>query len=129
MIIGNYIAAAIKASSAMNALISGRIYPVIIPQNDPYPAITYSVVNSPADTGHETAATQDRATVQFNIWASTYASCLAIDTALRTLLDNVSGTAGGVTVTGCDYGGGSDGIDEKLEYFFISSNYEFRYKR
>ena len=129
MIIGNYIAAAIKASSAMNALISGRIYPVIIPQNDPYPAITYSVTNSPANTGHETAATQDRATVQFNIWATTYASCLAIDTALRTLIDNVSGAAGGVTVTGCDYAGGSDGIDDKLEYFFISSTYEFRYKR
>ncbi len=129
MTIGNYIAAAVKASSAMNTLIAGRIYPVIIPQNVSYPAITYSVSNSPADTGHETAATQDRASVQFNIWATTYASCLAIDTALRTLLDNVSATAGGVVVTGCDYAGGQDGIDDKLEYFFISSSYEFRYKR
>lgn len=133
--IGNYIFARLSASSAVTALLGTnpvRVFPVILPQKKEYPAVVYSVSYQPSDTIKDEPATRDLYLVQFRIWApaevpaEAYAKCEAIAAAIRSALDLVTGTAGGVTVDGCYFTGGRDGADDNLEYFYREVDYSIR---
>lgn len=116
---GNYIYAKLTATAGVTALVSTRIYPLLMLQNAAYPAIVYSVSNRPLDSNmKDRAGYHDVATVSFNFWADiqfgqdAYTSLDAIDAAVRTALDFVSATAGGVTVETCKYLGSEDVFSE-----------------
>jgi hypothetical protein len=90
-----------------------------MPQEAVFPAIIYSVSNKPLDNNSkDRAAAHDVATVVFNFWADikygqdAYTSLDAIDAAVRTALDFVSATAGGVTTETCKYLGSEDVFSE-----------------
>lgn len=116
---GNYIYAKLTATSGVTNLVSTRIYPVIMPQDAAFPAIVYSVSNRPLDANaKDRPAAHDTATVTFNFWADVkygqdgYTSLDAIDSAVRTAIDFVSGTSGSVTAEGCKYMGSEDIFSE-----------------
>lgn len=116
---GNYIYAKLTATAGVTALVSTRIYPMLMPEKEVYPAIVYSVSNSPLDSNmKDRAGYHDRATVTFNFYADiqfgqdAYTSLDAIDAAVRTALDFVTATAGGVTCETCKYLGSEDNISE-----------------
>lgn len=116
---GNYIYAKLTATAGVTALVSTRIYPMIMPDKVAYPAIVYSVSNRPMDGNmKDRAAYHDTATVVFNFWADiqfgqdAYTSLDAIDAAVRTAIDFVTATAGGVTCETCKYIGSEDIFSE-----------------
>lgn len=116
---GNYIFSKLSDTSAVTALVSTRIYPVIMPQEAVFPAIIYSVSNKPLDANmKDRGPYHDQATVVFNFWADikygqdAYTSLDAIDVAVRNAIDFVSDTAGGVTCETCKYIGGEDMFSE-----------------
>jgi len=116
---GNYIYSKLAATSAVTALVSTRIYPMIMPQEAVFPAIIYSVSNKPMDANmKDRSAYHDTATVTFNYWADVkygqdaYTSLDSIDAAVRTALDFVTGTAGNVVCEGCKYIGSEDIFSE-----------------
>ena len=116
---GNYIYAKLTATAGVTALVSTRIYPVLMPQEAAYPAIIYSVSNRPMDRStKDRDADHDTATVSFSFWADiqfgqdAYTSLDAIDSAVRIALDYVAGTAGGVVVGACKYMGSEDVFSE-----------------
>jgi hypothetical protein len=112
---GNYIFAKLTAAAGVTAIVSTRIYPMILPQEQVFPAIVYSVQNKPLDNNaKDKAAAHDTAVVSFNFWADVkygqdaYTALDNIDLAVRTALDFVEGVAGGVTCEGCKYIGSED---------------------
>ena len=116
---GNYIYAKLAATAGVTALVSTRIYPMLIPQNAAFPAIVYSVTNRPMDANaKDRAAAHDTAVVSFTYWADiqfgqdAYTSLDAIDAAVRTAIDFVSATAGGVTCEACKYMASEDTFSE-----------------
>lgn len=116
---GNYIYAKLTATAGVTNLVSTRVYPMLMPQKQVYPAIVYSVANRPLDANmKDRAAYHDQATVSFTYWADiqfgqdAYTSLDAIDSAVRTALDFVSATAGSVTVETCKYMGSEDVFSE-----------------
>ena len=116
---GNYIYAKLTATAGVTNLVSTRIYPMLMPEKQVYPAIVYSVSNRPLDANmKDRAAYHDQATVSFTYWADiqfgqdAYTSLDAIDAAVRTAIDFVSATAGGVTVEACKYIGSEDVFSE-----------------
>jgi hypothetical protein len=116
---GNYIYAKLSATIAVTNLVSTRIYPVLMPQNASYPAIVYSVSNRPLDANmKDRGPYHDQSTVSFTYWADiqfgqdAYTSLDAIDLAVRTALDFVSATAGGVNTETCKYLGSEDVFSE-----------------
>lgn len=136
--IGNYLFARLSESAAVTALLGTgpvRVFPVVIPQRVPYPAVAYSCSLRPDDTSKQEVATRDTYLVRLRIWAPTeqaaeaYVKCEQIDAAIRSALDKITGTAGGVTIDGCEYDGGEDGVDEKLEFFFREARYVMRLVR
>ncbi len=116
---GNYIYAKLTATAGVTALVSTRIYPLLMPEKQVYPAIVYSVSNRPLDANmKDRAAYHDVATVSFTYWADiqfgqdAYTSLDAIDAAVRTAIDFVEATAGGVTTEACKYIGSEDVFSE-----------------
>lgn len=135
MKIGQYIYAKLAATTAVTDLVGTRIYPVYMPQDAAYPCIVYMADNVPHHLVKDQPSDLDRSTVRFHIWASAaqgengYAALDNIDAALRTALDYVEATAGGVTVGNCHYDGSNDIRNEEMTllgreaiYTFITRN-------
>lgn len=130
---GKYIYTKLKATAAVTALIGSgdntRLYPVYLPQNVAYPAVVFTVANVPHHFVKDQPSDIDRAKVTFHIWASAaqgengYQQIEDIDAAIRTALDYVEGTAGGVTVVNCHYDGSTDGRDEEMTLYMREAIY------
>ena len=132
---GNYIYAKLAATAGVTALVSTRIYPVLMPQENAYPAIVYSVSNQPLDANmKDRGPYHDRATVSFTYWADiqfgqdAYTSLDSIDSAVRTALDFVAATAGGVTVETCKYLGSEDVFNEERTLLGRNATYQMTIK-
>lgn len=88
----------------LTSLVSNRIYPDVLPQNTPYPAITYQDISeTEIDTFNQPASTLMMPVYQFNCWGSTRASAKAVAKQLRAAFKNYKSTtmggAGGVSVS------------------------------
>jgi Protein of unknown function (DUF3168) len=132
---GNYIYAKLTATAGVTALVSTRIYPVLMPDKLDYPAIVYSVSNRPLDANmKDRGPYHDQATVTFNFWADVkygqdgYTSLDAIDAAVRAALDFVTATAGGVTCETCKYIGSEDIFSEDRLLIGRAANYQMTIK-
>jgi hypothetical protein len=104
MNIGKYIYAKLIASTPVTALVSTRIYPVLIGEKVSFPAIAYMVETLPKDKQKTQASGYDTETVTFHFWsdiqqgADGYNKIGQIDAAIRQVFDFTSGTLGGITV-------------------------------
>lgn len=77
------------------ALVSTRVYPVILPQNVTMPAIAYQRISGTAQNG----TTQIReARYQISCWGSTFASAQSVATQVRAALEEWSIGGSGVYV-------------------------------
>jgi hypothetical protein len=88
----------------LTALVSNRIYPDVLPQNTPYPAITYQKISEDEiDTFNQTTSTLMMPKYQFTCWGSTRASSEAVAKQLRLAFKNYKSTTmggvGGVSVS------------------------------
>ena len=128
---GKYIYAKLSATSAVTSLVGGRIYPVFIAQEAALPAIAYTVDNRPTDAMKDKKADHDTSIVTFSFWADAsqgqdaYQTIEDIDAAVRTALDFVTGTAGGVTVEACKYLSSVDGMDADSMTLSRTATYQF----
>ena len=72
--------------SGLGALISDRIYGLVLPQNPTYPAVTYQRI----DTDPMEGMTQDHGITdvlfQVDVWAATYPSAKSVSAQVRTCM-------------------------------------------
>jgi hypothetical protein len=107
----NYLA---SAPAGLVTLLAGRIYPLTLPQEAALPAVSYQRIST---TGMRTMGAPRlgrEATFQFDVWATSHASRLAVTDALRVALDGYSGTmggAGGVDVLAVQMQNDQDGYE------------------
>ena len=89
--------------AGLTALISNRIYPDILPQNTPYPAITYQKISENEIDTFNQPTTLMMPIYQFSCWGSTRSSSEAVAKQLRLAFKNYKSTtmggAGGVSVS------------------------------
>ena len=82
------IAALVKGALAENAgvssIVSTRIYPLKLPQNPTYEAISYQRISN---TGQDGTSTLRQSRWQINCWASTYGEAQALATAVKDALE------------------------------------------
>jgi len=98
------ILAHLKAQSGITALVSTRVYGMLIPQNATLPCIVVTKISTPRIVTHQTSgATGDLISprYQFDAWAETHSSAKAITEALRGVMNGKTGTvgSGGTTTT------------------------------
>lgn len=87
----------LAAQAGVAAVVSGRIYPLVLPRlNRTYPAISYQVISDPPAAGASDGTLEARqARIQVNCWALTYAAADALaDAVVAALRGNgdLSGT-------------------------------------
>jgi hypothetical protein len=78
-------------------LIGTRIYPNIVPQKAPMPAVTYQQISGPRLHDMQGAVGMAKARYQINCWAESYAKSKELDEAVRLTLDGYS-SAGTIKV-------------------------------
>lgn len=83
--------ATLEAASAVNTLVSGRIYPRRLPQNPTLPAITYQQVSAVRVRDLTGPAGKSRHRISINCWASTTAGAHALAQAVRQSIDGFQG--------------------------------------
>lgn len=130
----------ITSNATAQALLSGRIFPVLIPKNTALPAVSIQVVsNLPSDTKSGVSGV-DLVRIQIDSYADTYPGCAAVDEAVRGAIDKYAGTvnvtgsdvsASGVnyTIGGIRYETTQDIFEDNPEVFRLSSDYIVRLHR
>ena len=78
------IASTLRAQLVAVGGVSQRVYPLLLPQNPTYPAISYARVSNTGTNG-STPLRQTR--YQINCWARTYAGSQSIAAAIKTALE------------------------------------------
>ena len=84
MTISSLLYGALSSDSGITTLVSTRIYPLKLPQDTPYPAVSYQRISNTGEQG-STALKETR--YQLNAWADTYASAQTLATAIKTALE------------------------------------------
>lgn len=131
MNVGKYIYSVLTADAGVSALVSTRIYPVVIAEKATFPAIAYTVSTVPKDRQKDKASDYDTETVTFHLWADiqqgadAYTKTTEMDAAIRAALDFVEGTAAGVTVVHCHFDGSKDIVSEDRMLIGKESVYTF----
>jgi hypothetical protein len=90
---------AMKAASAgLTTLIGDRFSPGFAPQGTARPAITYLLVDDVPESAMNADTGVSRARWRLNIWATTYASAIAVRASLKAAYKRVRGTFGGIEI-------------------------------
>lgn len=88
----------LAADSGVAALVSTRIYPLVMPQDVDLPAIAYQKISGPRDHVHEGPSGLVTARMQVTCLGSSYSAAKGLSEAVRVAVDGFSGTMGTVTV-------------------------------
>ena len=95
--IEHFIYSLLSNDAGVSALVSARIYPLIMPQNSTFPCVTYTVNIDSEDKTFDGQGTFSQASVEVDCWSDTHADMLTLGDAVKTALKNYSGTLSGVT--------------------------------
>lgn len=134
MNVSGIVSVLIAANATAHALIAGRVYPGVAKQETAYPCVVVNLVNPGATTTKREVSNLDITMVQVDVYGSTYTATAAASAAIRTALDNYSGTVtltgGGTTVVaGITYTNEMDGYVERPDIFRRITEYHISLKR
>lgn len=101
MIIEEGLVAYIPTVTAVHALIVARFYPLRLPENPTYPAVTYQRISTPRIHAHTGPSHLAYPRFQLDCYATTYLGAKAVATAIRVALDGYKGLMGAVDVQEC----------------------------
>jgi hypothetical protein len=100
--------------AAVSALISTRLYPLVIPQDVSLPAIAYQKIDSTKTANHAGASQLARSRFQFTCQAETYSDAKALAEAVRHCWEGYRGTVATVRIDGTLIDNDQDGYNEPL---------------
>lgn len=81
----------LSTTAAITAICKTRIYPIILPPDPTWPAMTYQIIAATPEPTLDTAGFQ-RWRLQFDCWANTYADAASLRAALIRTLNGYQGT-------------------------------------
>ena len=103
MIIEEALYTYLSTHAGLSALVSTRVYPVVMPQGCTLPAVTYQKIDGPRVHAMGSDAGLAHPRFQVSCWGSTYKSTKDVAAQVRAALQDYTGTmggAGGVSVGG-----------------------------
>lgn len=109
----------LTADSTVAGIVATRIYPVKLPQNVTFEAITYSRIGGPRDVGLSGPSGSGRARLRFDCWATGYRESKVLLAAVRNALDGVSGAVAAM--------GEVDFYDDDAEVYRATIDYYFHH--
>lgn len=100
-----------------------RVYPAVIPQDAPYPAVAYQRISTVRDLAHDGPAGMALARFQVTCVAETYAQARALANAVRETLDGFRGEMSGTTVHECAIENDVDDYNEVAGTWEVRADY------
>lgn len=119
--------AILNANAAVTALVSSRIYPLVIPQEAQRPAIAMqriSLVEAMTQTGY---AGHARTRIQFTSDGTTYLQAKAVAAALRAAVRGYRGTSAGVRIHAAMVETESDGYADAAQAPVVRTDVVFHH--
>lgn len=118
----------LNSHAGVNALVAGRIYPLLLPQEPTYPAITYRRVASSRIQSVHSDPGMARVQIQVTCWALSYDSVRSVTEQVRLALERygtaVTGTTlSGLTVYDIYMGSEADSYEPEIDAFASSVDY------
>ena len=114
--------ALLSGAGAVTAIVGTRIYPVLLPEKQPTPAIVYEQISSVREPAIDAqAATHTtRSRYQINLLSTDHAVARTLRAAVVAALQFQRGSIGGITVHSVLHAGeGPVGFDQQLGLFFL----------
>lgn len=88
----------VLANATVAATVGTRVYPVVAPEGVTLPALVYQRISGVREHTHDQVGDLARPRFQFGAIALTYSAAKALANAVRSALDNYSGTVLGVRI-------------------------------
>lgn len=110
------------------AIVSTRVFPVILPATPTFPAVTYTLLTG--DRTHSMDGPSGLASPSFQVdsWASTYSSVKDLASKVRIALDGLKGTVSSVEILGVFIQSEKDLYDGTNSVYRVSSVFIFHHK-
>jgi len=102
------------------AIVSTRVYPLVMAQKTTLPAITYQTTALTPDRTLDGNTGRITATIQINAWAETHVEVKSLAEALRLALNDYSGAMGSDTVQRSRVESEKDGWDDETQFYRVS---------
>ena len=112
--------------AGLTALVSTRIYPLMMPQDVTLPAVTYQRISGPRVHTMGTDPGLESPRFQLSSWASSYSSVKAVAEQVRLALQDYAGTmggAGGVVVQRAFLEGDQDFYEPDTLIYQVASDF------
>jgi hypothetical protein len=115
--------ALLNSDSTLSGLLSGRIFPVILPETPTYPSLTYRTISAVPTYDLSGSVIGEKTRIEFTAWSAAFADCKAVHDAIRGILDCFNGpTTGGSFIVVRD-GSAVDGFDADRRAYTSSVDY------
>lgn len=85
----------LKAHAGLSALVSSRIYPMVMPQKTSMPAVTFQRISTPREYTHGGYSGLAHPLFQISCWGEKYKDTRAVAEQVRLALQAYVGTMGG----------------------------------
>lgn len=120
----------LSGDATLTGLVGSKIYPVKAPQKVNVPFVVFRENTTLPVNAKDGVASKELKQLQVDTYATSYLTAHEIATAIRSILDNWSGTIGGVTIRQMWFDDQDDGdFIEDLGFFGVSQSYEVKVER
>jgi len=119
MIIEDGLFSYLSNNAGVAAIVSNRIYPLVMAQKTTLPAITYQTTALRPDRSLAGNTGRMAATIQINAWAGTHVAVKQLAEALRAALNDYSGAMGSDTIERSRVETETDGFDEETNFYRV----------
>ena len=127
MTIEEALSAYLNSKTEITNIVGDRIYPIVLPQNPTYPALTYFKVSGPA--WHDVDIAYPR--FQLSSWGEDYADVKVLAGAVKEVMQRFKGIMGGaqgVKVSQVVYENELDLFDPETGTYHIPADYKIIYR-
>lgn len=117
----------LAAFPSITAVIGSRVYPLLLPQNVVYPAISYQRITGQTIQSNDGDSKLGYSRIQITAWAATYAESRELAAEIRTALIGFKGLMGAVWITGVTHEIDVDLYDNDTKTFYTACDYTIWY--
>lgn len=118
----------LTAVTSVNNLVSGRIYPVQLPQDVTYPAVRYQTVDEVRESALDADMGLVRLRMQVDAFAATYSAAKGLAAALRSALKRQAWTQNAVEVLDALLENVQDDYEDAVKVYRVRQDFVFTYR-
>ncbi len=118
----------LRNDALVEAIAGDRIYPLLMPQNATYPAITYQRISTDRARSLSGRDYEKRVRLQVDVWSKTFGEAKSLSTAVAAALDDYAGVLAGLQIGACSLVDERDEFESKADYFRSSLDFLIGYE-